>query len=120
MKKPIKNKKQYESYLARAYALMQLDLRPNTSESDELELISILIESYEKKHYDISPPHPIEAILFRLEQLGMKKSQLADILGHRSRINEVLSGKRKLSLVMIRNLNTSLQIPADVLIKEYE
>ena len=116
---PIKNKKQYESYLGRAYALMQLDLRPNTPESDELELISILIESYENKHYAIAPPHPIEAILFRLEQLGMKKSQLKDILGHRSRINEVLSGKRKLSLAMIRNLNTSLQIPAEVLIREY-
>ena len=119
MIKPIKNKKQYESYLEKAYALMQLELRPNSPESDELELISILIESYEQKHYAIAPPHPIEAILFRLDQLGMKKSHLKDILGHRSRINEVLSGKRKLSLAMIRNLNTSLQIPAEVLIKEY-
>ena len=119
MIKPIKNKKQYESYLQRAYALMQLDLRPNTSESDEFELLSILIESYENKHYAISPPHPIEAILFRLDQLGMKKSQLTDILGHRSRINEILSGKRKLNLAMIRNLNTSLHIPAEILIKEY-
>jgi HTH-type transcriptional regulator/antitoxin HigA len=120
MIKPIKNKKQYESYLVKAYALMQLDLRSNTKESDELELISILIESYEQKHYTIAPPHPIDAILFRLDQLGMKKSQLSDILGHRSRINEILSGKRKLSLAMIRNLNTSLHIPAEILIKEYE
>src|SRR5258706_11010012 len=119
MIKPIKNKKQYDSYFQRAYALMQLDLRPNTSESDEFELLSILIESYENKHYAISPPHPIEAILFRLDQLGMKKSQLTDILGHRCRINEILSGKRKLSLAMIRNLNTSLHIPAEILIKEY-
>jgi len=119
MIKPIKNKKQYESYLERAYDLLQIELRPNTSAADELELISILIESYEQKHYAIAPPHPVEAILFRLDQLGMKKSQLKDILGHRSRINEVLSGKRKLSLTMIRNLNTSLHIPAEVLIKEY-
>ena len=119
MIKPIKNKKQYESYLERAYALMQLELRPNTKDSDEFELITILIESYEKEHYAIAPPHPIEAILFRLEQLGMKKSQLKEILGHRSRINEILSGKRKLSLAMIRNLNTALHIPAEILIKEY-
>lgn len=119
MLKPIKNKKQYEAYLAKAYALMQLDLKSNSEESDELELISILIESYEKDHYPIAPPHPIEAILFRLDQLGMKKSQLKDILGYRSRINEVLSGKRKLSLAMIRNLNATLQIPAEVLIKDY-
>ncbi|MFZ1677458.1 MAG: helix-turn-helix domain-containing protein [Saprospiraceae bacterium] len=119
MIKPIKNKKQYESYLEKAYTLMQLDLRPNTQESDELELITILIESYEKEHYTIAPPHPIEAILFRLDQLGMKKSQLKEVLGHRSRINEVLSGKRKLSLTMIRNLNTALHIPAEILIQEY-
>lgn len=119
MVKPIKNKKQYTTYLQRAYALMQEDLRPNTAESDELELLTIVIESYENQHYPIAPPHPIEAILFRLDQLGMKKSQLKEILGHRSRINEVLSGKRKLSLTMIRNLNASLQIPAEVLIKEY-
>ncbi len=119
MVKPIKNKKQYTTYLQRAYALMQADLRPNTAEADELELLTIVIESYENQHYPIAPPHPIDAILFRLDQLGMKKSQLKDILGHRSRINEVLSGKRKLSLSMIRNLNASLQIPAEVLIKEY-
>lgn len=119
MVKPIKSKRQYESYLKKAYALLQEDLRPNSQEADEFEMLTILIESYEKQHYPIAPPHPIEAILFRLDQLGMKKSQLKDILGHRSRINEVLSGKRKLSLSMIRNLNTALQIPAEVLIKEY-
>jgi HTH-type transcriptional regulator/antitoxin HigA len=119
MVKAIKNKKQYAAYLQQAYDLMQQDLRSNTPEADELELLSIVIESYEQKHFPIAPPHPIDAILFRLDQLGMKKSQLKDILGHRSRINEILSGKRKLSLLMIRNLNTSLQIPAEVLIKEY-
>lgn len=119
MVKPIKSKRQYESYLKRAYALLQEDLQPNSAEADELEILTILIEAYEKLHYPITPPHPIDAILFRLDQLGMKKSQLKEILGHRSRINEVLSGKRKLSLTMIRNLNTTLQIPAEVLIKEY-
>jgi HTH-type transcriptional regulator/antitoxin HigA len=95
---PIKNKKQYESYLATAYALMLSGPRRNTAASDEFELLSILIEAYENKHYVITPPHPIEAILFRLDQLGMKPSELKEILGHRSRINKILSGKRKLSL----------------------
>ena len=119
MIKTIKNKKQYDSYLQKAYILMQQNLRPNTKESDELELLTILIEFYEKEHFPIAPPHPIDAILFRLDQLGMKKSELKDILGHRSRINEVLSGKRKLSLAMIRNLNAALNIPAEVLIQDY-
>lgn len=118
--KPIKNKKQYQSYLDKAYHLMQKDLQQNSTESDELELLSILIESYERRHFPITHPHPIDAIIFRLDQLGMKKSQLKDILGHRSRINEVLSGKRKLSLSMIRNIHQTLQIPAEVLIQDYE
>jgi HTH-type transcriptional regulator/antitoxin HigA len=119
MIKPIKNKKQYKLYLDRAYSLMQLDLHANTEESDELELLSILLETYEKQNYPIDPPHPIDAILFRLDQLGMKKSELKEILGYRSRINEILSGKRKLSLAMIRNLNAVLHIPAEVLIQDY-
>jgi len=120
MIKPIKNKKQYEEYLSRAYRLMQLELKPNCTESDKLELISILIEKYEKETYPIDLPHPIEAILFRLEQLNLKKSELSKILGTRSRASEILNGKRKLSLSMIRKLNRELEIPAEVLIQEYQ
>jgi len=120
MLKPIKTKKQYKDYLSRAYDLLQLEIKPNSNDSDELELLSILIEEYEKKHYPIDPPHPIEAILFRLDQMNMKKSELSKILGTRSRASEILSGKRKLSLSMIRKLNKELNIPAEVLIKEYE
>lgn len=120
MIKPIKNKKKYEEYLSRAYRLMQLELKPNSTESDKLELISILIEKYEKETYPIDPPHPIEAILFRLEQLNWKKSELSKILGTRSRASEILNGKRKLSLSMIRKLNRELEIPAEVLIQEYQ
>ncbi len=120
MIKPIKNKKQYKDYLSQAYELMQLELRPNSVESDKLELLSILIEQYEKKNYPVDPPHPIEAILFRLDQLNMKKSELTKILGTRSRTSEILSGKRKLSLAMIRRLNEKLNIPAAVLIRDYE
>ena len=120
MLKPIKNEKQYDSYLEKAYELMQQDLIPNSNQADELELLSILIEQYEKVNYAIESPNPIEAILFRLDQMNMKKSELKNILGTRARVSEILSGKRKLSLSMIRNLNKKLQIPAEVLIQEYE
>ena len=120
MIRPIKTKKQYKEYLSQAYALMQLNLKANSADSDRLELYSILIEQYEKENYPVDPPHPIEAILFRLDQLNMKKSELAKILGTRSRASEILSGKRKLSLAMIRKLNAALDIPAEVLIREYQ
>jgi len=120
MIKPIKNKKQYKEYLKQAYVLMQSNLKSNSNESDRLELLSILIQQYEKEKYIIEPPHPIEAILFRLDQLNMKRSELSKILGTRSRTSEILNGKRKLSLSMIRKLNTELDIPAEVLIREYQ
>ena len=120
MLKPIKNKIQYQDYLEKAYDLMQLDLKPNSDESDELELISILLEIYENENYPISPPHPVQAILFRLEQMNLKKAELSKILGYKSRTSEILSGKRKLSLNMIRKLNEKLNIPAEVLIQEYD
>ncbi len=103
-----------------AYDLMQENVKANSIESDKLELLGILIEQYELKHFPIDPPHPIQAILFRLEQMGLKKSELSRILGTRSRASEILNGKRKLSLSMIRRLNKELNIPAEILIKEYE
>lgn len=120
MLKPIRSKKQHKEYLNRAYNLMQKDLKSKSIESDELEMLSILIEKYEKETIPIESPHPIEAIKFRLDQLGMKKSELKKIFGSRSRVSEILSGKRKLSLNMIRELNRQLEIPAEILIKEYE
>jgi HTH-type transcriptional regulator/antitoxin HigA len=120
MLKPIKSKEEHEKYLERAYELMQLDLAPNSIESDELEVLSILIEAYEKSNFPIEAPHPIEAILFRLDQMGMKKSELSKLLGSRSRASEILKGKRKLSIGMIRKLNDQLGISAEVLIQDYE
>lgn len=120
MLKPIKNKKEHKKYLSRAYDLMQLELRPNSKESDELEVISILIEAYEKENFPIESPNPIEAILFRMEQLGMTSNDLTQLLGSRSRTSEILKGKRKLSIAMIRKLNEQLGIPAQVLIKDYD
>ncbi|MBK8885839.1 MAG: helix-turn-helix domain-containing protein [Saprospiraceae bacterium] len=120
MLRPIKSKEEHSIYLSRAYELMQLDLSPNSKESDELEVISILIEAYEKENFPIESPNPIEAILFRIEQLGMSSSELNKILGSRSRTSEILNGKRKLSIGMIRKLHEKLGIPAQILIKDYE
>jgi len=119
MLKPIKSNQQYEDALARAYTLMQKDLKPNSKDSDELEIISILIKEYENDHYPVSKPNPLEAIKFRLEQMNMSEAELGDILGTRSRKSEIFSGKRKLSLSMIRRLNEVLHIPAEVLIQPY-
>lgn len=119
MLKPIKNKKQYEDALKRAYALMQKDNKPDSKSSDELEVLSILIKEYENEHFPVPKPNPIEAIKFRLDQLNISETEIAEILGYRSRKSEILSGKRKLSLSLIRKLNEVLRIPAEVLIKAY-
>lgn len=119
MIKPIKNNKQYEDALARVYKLLQQDLKPASKESDELEVLSILIKEYEQKRFPIPKPNPIEAIKFRIEQMQMTEGELSAILGYRSRKSEILTGKRKLSLSMIRKLHELLNIPADVLIQAY-
>ena len=98
---------------------MQNDVKIDSKESDELEILSMLVEKYEKEHYPIPAPNPIEAIKFRLEQMNTSESDLSDILGARSRKSEILSGKRKLSLSMIRKLTEKLNIPAEVLIQAY-
>ena len=119
MLKPIKTKKDYEAALERAYELMQKDLKQGSRLSDELEILAVLIEAYEDKHYPIPLPHPIEAIKFRVEQGKINDKDLTKLLGGRSRKSEILSGKRKLSLNMIRTLHKELRIPIELLIKAY-
>jgi len=119
MLRPIKNNQQYEEALERIYALMQKDIKESSKESDELEILVILVKDYENEHFPIPKPNPIEAIRFRLEEMEMSEAELAEILGYRSRKSEILSGKRKLSLKMIRKLNDTLHIPAEVLIQPY-
>jgi HTH-type transcriptional regulator/antitoxin HigA len=119
MLKPIKSNQQYEETLARIYALMQKELVPESKQADELEILSILVKEYENKRYPVPRPNPLEAIKFRLDQMNLSEAELSAILGNRSRKSEVLSGKRKLSLTMIRKLNEVLQIPAEVLIQAY-
>lgn len=119
MLKPIKNNRQYEDALARTYVLMQKNNIPGSKESDELEILSILIKEYEYEHFPVPKPNPLAAIQFRMEQMNMSDAQLSEVLGNRSRKSEILSGKRKLSLSMIRKLNEILHIPAEVLIQAY-
>ena len=119
MLKPIKNEEQYDRALNRVYDLMQMDIEIDSPKSDELEILSILVKEYENEHHPIPSPNPLEAIKFRLDQMGLSEKELGNILGYRSRKSEILSGKRKLSLTMIRKLNEVLHIPADKLIQAY-
>ena len=119
MLKPIRNKKEYKAVMDRIYELMQKDLKVNSNEYNELEVLSILVDDYESKRYPIDLPDPVEAIKFRLEQLGLDQSDLASIIGSKSRTSEILNRKRKLSLSMIRKLHEKLNIPASSLISEY-
>jgi HTH-type transcriptional regulator/antitoxin HigA len=115
--KPIKTKKDYQHALDRLELLF--DAKKNTKEGDELEILSILIEKYEDEHFPIDFPDPIEAIKFRMEQLGYNQSDLAKVIGLKSRASEILSKKRKLTLEMVRLLHNSLKIPTEVLIQAY-
>lgn len=116
--RPIHTDKDYQEALSRIELL--LDARPGSAEADELEILGLLVNEFERKHFPIDEPDPIEAIKFRMEQLGLTQNYLATILGSRSRASEILSGKRSLSLNQIRLINKKLGIPLDVLIREPE
>jgi HTH-type transcriptional regulator / antitoxin HigA len=119
MLKPIRTEREYDKALAAAYRLMQMELKPASNDADELEVLSMLIERYEAEHYPIAPPHPLEAIVFRMDQLGMKRSELGRLLGAPSRASEIMRGKRKLTLEMVRTLHERLQIPLESLMARY-
>ena len=114
---PIKTEQDYDDTLKRINELW--GSKEDTPEGDEFEILFTLVEAYERDHYPISPPHPIEAIKFRLDQLGMKESELNKILGNRSRKSELFNGKRKLTLSIIRTLHAKLNIPLESLISPY-
>ena len=114
--KVIKNENDYEAALSRIDELMDAD--PETPEGDELELLVTLVELYEKKAHPIELPDPIEALKFCMDQMGLKQKDLIPFIGSRSKVSEVLSRQRPLSIGMIRKLHEALGIPADVLIKE--
>ena len=115
--KPIKTKKDYEQALARLEQIF--DAKKASPEGDELEVLGILIEKYEDQHFPINFPDPIEAIKFRMEQLEYTQTDLSNVFGHKGRASEILNKKRKLSLEMIRQLHTQLNIPTQILIQAY-
>ena len=115
--KPIKTKKDYQLALERLELIF--DSQKGTPHGDELEILGILIEKFEDEHFPIGFPDPIEAIKFRMEQMGFNQSDLANIVGLRSRASEILNKKRKSTLEMIRLLHHSLKIPTEVLIQSY-
>ncbi len=115
--KIIKSEKEYRAALQRLEEIF--DAKKNTSLGDELELLSLLIDQYEKEKYMIAFPDPIEAIQFRMDQMGYKQKDLAEIIGLKSRVSEILNRKRKLTLDMIRKLHLAMNIPTEVLVREY-
>lgn len=115
--KPIKSAEDHEAALTRIDELW--DAEPNTPDGDELEVLVTLVTAYEEKEFPIEAPDPIEAIRFRMEQLGLVDKDLVPYLGTRSRVSEILNRKRSLSINMIRNLHSGLRIPLNCLIQDY-
>lgn len=112
--KPIKNEKDYYNSIRRIEELW--GAKKDTQQGDELDLLVTLVESYEMKNFPIAPPDPVDAIKFRMEQMGMTRADMVKYLGSQSRVSEVLNGKRKLTLGMIKSLYKGLKIPAEILL----
>jgi HTH-type transcriptional regulator/antitoxin HigA len=116
----VKTESQYRAYLAEVERLAAEDPVPGTPDGERLELLAKLVEDYEKDHFQFERPDAVSAILFRMEEQGLRQKDLAPILGGKNRVSEVLSRKRPLTLTMVRALSESLQIPAELLIRETE
>ncbi len=116
--KPIKTEKDYEKSLKRLEVIF--DANSNSKEGDEAEILSMLIDNYENKHYPIDAPDPIEAIKIRMEEMNLKQKDLVGIIGGKSRVSEILNKKKKLTVEMIRELEKILHISASVLVNNYQ
>lgn len=115
--KIIRTKAQYARVMSRIAELMSNDNSTDESSSDELDILSLLAEKYEHEHFPISLPDPIDAILFRMEQQGLRQVDVVSIFGGKSRTSEVLNRKRPLTIPMIRKLHEQLDIPLEVLVQ---
>lgn len=113
--KPIRTEADHAAAIAELARLW--GAKSGTPEGDRLDVLATLIDAYEAKNHPMDPPDPIEAIRFRMEQQGLSRKDLEPIIGPRNRVAEVLNGKRKLSIEMIRKLHEHLGIPAEVLIR---
>ena len=115
--KPIKTEQDYQEALNRLEVIF--DAKKGSPEGDELEILGLLIEKYESMYFPIDLPDPIEAIKFRMEQMGYTQSDLVKIIGLKSRVSEILNKKRKLTLEMIRKIHVALNIPTEILVQSY-
>lgn len=113
---PIRNARDYKAALRELSAYFDHEPEPGSEEGDRFDILTTLVEAYEAKRFPVEAPNPIEAIRFRMEQGGLKVKDLVPSIGNPNRVYEVLSGKRDLSITMVRNLHRNLGIPADSLI----
>ena len=116
--KLIKTDADYQKALKRLEEIF--DAKIGTPDSDEADILGLMIDEYEKKHFPIEAPDPVEAIKIRMEELQLKQSDLADVLGGENRVSEILNRKRKLTLEMIRNLTKRLNLSPGLLIHDYQ
>jgi HTH-type transcriptional regulator / antitoxin HigA len=116
--KPIKTEMDYRSALKRLEEIF--DAKLDTPESDELEILGLMVDDYEKKHYPIEAPDPIEAIKIRMEEMQLRQVDLIAEIGGKSRVSEILNRKRRLTVEMIRKLAIRLNLSASMLIKDYQ
>jgi HTH-type transcriptional regulator/antitoxin HigA len=116
--KPIKTEADYNEALGRLEIIF--DAKIGTIESDEADILGLMIDEYEKKHYPIEAPDPIEAIKIRMEEMQLKQIDLVNEIGGKSRVSEVLNRKRKLTVEMIRNLTKRLNLSPEILINDYQ
>lgn len=116
--KPIKSNTDYQKALKRMEVIF--DATIGSLESDEADVLGMLIDEYEKKHFPIEAPDPIEAIKIRMEEMHLKQIDLVNEIGGKSRVSEILNRKRKLTVEMIRKLTTRLNLSPDLLISDYE
>jgi len=115
---PIKTEDDYQAALSRLDEIF--DAPDGTPESDELDILGLLVDEYEKEHYPIDSPDPIEAIKIRMEELNMRQVDLIPVIGGKSRVSEILNRKRRLTIQMIRKLKKRLNLSAELLIRDYE
>jgi HTH-type transcriptional regulator/antitoxin HigA len=116
---PIRTKDDYRAALAVVSKLVDKDPAPGTPDGDRLDVLATLVEAYEAKHHPIPAPDPIEFLQHVMESRGLTRKDLEPCIGSRARVSEILNRARPLTLTMIRRLSDALNLPADVLVKEY-
>ena len=116
--KPIRTEADFKASLKEISALMESDPEPGTADGDRLDILATLVEAYENRHFPMDLPDPVEAILFRMDQQGLKPKDLEPMIGQRNRVYEILNRKRPLTMAMVWRLHKGLGIPAESLIRQ--